>query len=392
MIHSNAPWSPTGYGTQTKQLAAHLQSDGHDVAVSCFYGLSGTTLSWEGITLYPAGFDAYGNDVLPLHAANFMDGDPRAGLVITLVDAWVLNPDVLRQTNTACWVPVDHEPVPPRVLEVLAQSGCWPIAMSRFGERMLRDAGLEPFYAPHGIDTGIFKPLDRDAIRKEMNLDGRFVVGMVAANKGYPSRKCWSQAIEAFAEFAQAHDDAVLYLHTEPNGTIGHPISAQLAAAGIDPGRVRVTDPYVQIVGGTADHVARLHNAFDVLLNPSMGEGFGIPIVEAQACGTPVIVTDCTAMSELCGAGWKLQGDRVFTDQRSYMTVPRAVSIVAALEDAHARAHTLRAAAREFAMQYDADRVYQEHWRPILAELEQRIAPLPLPDPTDPVELEAVLA
>lgn len=393
LIHSNAPYAATGYGMQTNQIARRLQADGHQTAVSCFYGLSGTVLGWEGLTLYPSGYDAYGNDVIVAHARNFMDGDPRAGLVITLVDAWVLNPDVLRQINVAAWAPVDHEPIPPRVLEVLQQSACWPIAMSRFGERQMQEAGLECFYAPHGIDTQVFAPMDRAQARADLGIpDGAFVVGMVAANKGYPSRKCWSRAVEAFARFARRHDDAVLYMHTEVQGTIGHPLAAQLATTGIPASRLLVTDPYMQIVGGPDGHVARLHSSFDVLLNPSMGEGFGIPVVEAQACGTPVIVTDCTAMTEMCGAGWLVQGDREFTDQRSYMTVPHVAGIEQALEDAYQRAHTLRDAAREFAVAYDADRVWNEHWRPIIAELEQRIAPLPLPDPTEPVELEAVAA
>lgn len=38
-----------------------------------------------------------------------------------------------------------------------------------------------------------------------------------------------------------------------------------------------------------------------------LGEGFGIPIIEAQAAGCPVIVTDCTAMTELCLSGWLIE-------------------------------------------------------------------------------------
>lgn len=370
-----------------------MHADGHQVAVSCFYGLSGQVLSWEGLTLYPAGYDAYGNDVLVPHATNSFGVGARGGLVITLVDAWVLNPAVLRELFVAAWAPVDHDPIPPRVLGVLRESGCWPVAMSRFGERKMVEAGLEPLYAPHGIDTTLFAPRDRADTRDELGLPGdAFMIGMVAANKGYPSRKCFSQALEAFAAFAQRHSDAILYLHTEPNGTIGHPIGEQIVAAGIPRDRVHVSDPYMQIVGAPAEHVAKLHAAFDVLLNPAMGEGFGIPVIEAQACGTPVIVTDCTASTELCGAGWLLQGDRVFTDQRAYMTVPHTGAVLDALEQAYLRADTLRDRARGFALAYDADRVYAEHWRPILAELERRIEPLELPDPAAPVELEAVAA
>jgi hypothetical protein len=30
--------------------------------------------------------------------------------------------------------------------------------MSRFGEQMLKDEGLDPLYVPHGIDTNIYRP------------------------------------------------------------------------------------------------------------------------------------------------------------------------------------------------------------------------------------------
>jgi glycosyltransferase involved in cell wall biosynthesis len=37
------------------------------------------------------------------------------------------------------------------------------------------------------------------------------------------------------------------------------------------------------------DRLAELYNSFDVMLYPSMYEGFGLPILEAQRCGTPVL-------------------------------------------------------------------------------------------------------
>jgi glycosyltransferase involved in cell wall biosynthesis len=62
-------------------------------------------------------------------------------------------------------------------------------------------------------------------------------------------------------------------------------------------------------LGIPAEKMALLYNGFDVLASPSYGEGFGVPILEAQACGVPVIVTDWTAMTELMGAGWLVDGD-----------------------------------------------------------------------------------
>lgn len=316
--------------------------------------------------------------------------------MLTLYDVWVMSPDVLRQAFTACWVPIDHDPVPPRVVEVLRDSGAWPIAMSRFGERALRDAGLDPMYAPHGIDTNTFRPRDQTECRDELKVPhDAFVVGMVAANKGYPPRKGWPQAIQAFAEFARTHDDAILFLHTNLEAsTNGIDLGSLLQACGLGPERVIATHPYMQIVGADQAHVASMYGAMDVLLNPSWGEGFGVPIVEALACGTPVAVTDWTAMRELCGAGWLIDGDRVFTDQRAWQKIPAVESIVAALEDAYldARSPLMRERAREFALAYDHRTVFEQHWLPILEELEQRMGPLDLPEPDAEPVLEEIAA
>ncbi len=388
LIHANAVWAGTGYGQQAGQLARHLQADGHDVAISAFYGLNGAILNWGGMNVYPGGYDMWGNDVLERHAAHHFGGDQRDGLVITLVDVWVLNPEVLSRLYTACWTPVDHEPVPPRVLEVLEASGAWPVAMSRFGERMLTDAGLDPLYAPHGIDTDVFRPGDKQQARRDLQIpEDAFVVGMVAANKGQPPRKGWPQAVAAFAEFARAHEDAFLFLHTEPSGAVhGVDLRSLLSAYAVPVEKVRLSDPYFgQHLGTPPEFVAGVYQAFDVLLNPSYGEGFGIPLVEAQACGVPVIATDFSAMSELAHAGWLVSGERVWTEQRSFWTVPTVERIVWALGEAHTRAHRLGDVAREFALGYDEKLVYEQHWRPILAELERRMVPLPLPQVSAPV-------
>jgi glycosyltransferase involved in cell wall biosynthesis len=129
------------------------------------------------------------------------------------------------------------------------------------------------------------------------------------------------------------------------------------------------------------DVVAHLYPAFDVLLNPSMGEGFGIPILEAQACGVPVIASDHSAMAELAQAGWLVSGDRWWDAlQESFMICPAVGSIVAALEAAYERREDqeLRDFAVEFARQYDADRVAIEYWEPALELLgrPREVAPL----------------
>ncbi|MEM6403746.1 MAG: glycosyltransferase family 1 protein [Cyanobacteria bacterium P01_D01_bin.116] len=44
-----------------------------------------------------------------------------------------------------------------------------------------------------------------------------------------------------------------------------------------------------------------LYNAADILIAPSLHEGFGITLIEAMACGTPVITANVSAMPEVIG-------------------------------------------------------------------------------------------
>jgi glycosyltransferase involved in cell wall biosynthesis len=114
-----------------------------------------------------------------------------------------------------------------------------------------------------------------------------------------------------------------------------------------------------------------------VFMNVSAGEGFGIPILEAQACGVPVIVGDWTALSELCFAGWavdRADALRTWTGLGSYQWTPRPEAITECLEHAYgADLADMGAAARAQALAYDADTVAADYWRPVLDDIEERI-------------------
>jgi glycosyltransferase involved in cell wall biosynthesis len=67
------------------------------------------------------------------------------------------------------------------------------------------------------------------------------------------------------------------------------------ASAGLGEGRVR----YLKYV--TDDDLPSLYSGAEALIFPSLHEGFGVPIIEAMACGTPVITSNCSAMPEVAG-------------------------------------------------------------------------------------------
>lgn len=388
LLAGNAPHSATGYGQQVAQLSRLLVADGYDLTLAANYGLQGASMEWEGITVLPPGFDVWGNDTIGGHARTVFAG--RRGWVLTLFDVWVAKGPSWREMNVASWVPVDHLPTPPKVVDFFRTTDAVPIAMSTFGATQLAKSGLEPLYAPHGIDTDVF----RQGVTDIGDMPARDALGvpedahvtlMVAANKGqYPPRKAFPNALLGFAQFARRHDDAVLVLHTERYGMAdGINLDRLIEACGIPEDRVVFTDQYAYRMGLPPQAMAAIYNAADVLLAPSMGEGFGIPVVEAQACGVPVIVSDFSAQPELVGSGWLVDGVPFWDEaQAAWLHYPNPYTIAESLEASYAGEGN-PVAARRKAVEYDHRHVYETYWKPILAELGRRIR---VPD----VEIEPI--
>ena len=391
LIHSNAPFVGSGYGQQTALAVRALDALGHERAVSASYGLAGNVLNLNGTLIIPgAGAnDGFGVKQAPVNGKLW-----GADILVTLLDAWVFEGKLFRDAGQR-WValaPVDHEPIPRRVREKLAEAW-WPAAMCRHGEAMMRDAGLDPLYLPHAYDPAVMKPLstpDRMANRAKLHIpEDAFVVGMVAANKGQPSRKSIPTVVEAFAGLHQKHPDAVLALHMEMDARHqGVNVFNCLEFYGVPESAVRYSDQ--RAPSQTEQHMASLFASLDVLVNPSMGEGFGVPILEAAACGTPAIVGDWTAMPEVAGTpGWAIPREeslRVWTVQESYQFMPSASAIFDRLEAAYAEHGTNAALVRrngaaDHALAWRLEAA-TEAWRVALERVAERIeAEGPMPEP-----------
>lgn len=378
--YSNSPTAQTGYGVQTAQVLTRMKRDGLDVASFSNFGLEGVATTWDTgyglIPHLPRGYETYSNDVIPAHMDNWIQRNPgQPSLLITLYDAWVLKGKQYDKLNIGSWVPVDHMPAPFDVLRWLQKPNVTPIAMSKYGQMAIESAGIESLYVPHAVEK-VFRPTENigdQSVRDYLGIDrDRFLVGMNAANKGvYPNRKCFGENLLAFKLFADRFPDALLYLHTDVLGAAGGISLPQLIeAVGLKKEQIVVADPYEYRVGFTQETLAGIYSAMDVLLATSLGEGFGVPTIEAQACGTPVIVSDFAASAELVGDGWKVSGQPLWdAPQRAWFMTPSVDGIVNALEEAYYRNRGRSAKAIEFAAEYDADRVYSKYWIPALTTL-----------------------
>lgn len=369
---SNARHVGTGYGVQTDLFVPRIKKLGHDIAISTFYGLQGTPqMDADDILTLPQSKDSYSNDIIAADAERF-----KADIVISLIDAWVLNPQVYSQFRWCPWFPKDCDPLPQAVLNSI-RVAYRPFVYSLDAKRALDEIGMQNDYIPHGVDTNVYKPMDKIEARKTLNAPPElFLVGIVAANKGSPSRKCFDQQIRGFKLFHDKHPDSMLYIHTDfYGGHGGEDIKRLVQLAGLSQETVAEPPPYEFQRGMLgADYMVKLYNSFDVLLNATRGEGFGVPIIESMACGTPAIVGDWTAMPELvdAGAGWKVPYSDRFFYQNSYQFVPDVQGIATALELAYQNRDNafLKEQARAGVVaNYDADYVTQTYWRPVLERI-----------------------
>jgi len=379
----------SGYGKQTALFVPRLRDQGHDMAMAANYGIAGCTTFWDGMPVFAAQRN-WGNHSISTFGRHF-----KVDWVIALCDAWVMKPDEWADDlRMAIWAPVDEWPPPPAVLNTLKHEKVQPIAMSRFGENWLKKAELDPLYVPHGVDTDVFYPYpeeERRAAREVLEMpEDAFVVGMVGANRGWSHhapRKSFPQAFDAFSEFARRHKDVYLYCHTEAQpGGAGIDLVLLARALGIPDERLAFPPDVAWQLHVMDDRfVAGVMNACDVLLNPSMSEGFGIPIIEAQACGVPVIASDHSSMPELTASGWLVSGDKWWDgSQMAFAHMPSVASILERLEEAYeSRGDPAQAtAALELAQTYEADRVAELYWKPALEQLARpkEVGPLPTMD------------
>ena len=156
---------------------------------------------------------------------------------------------------------------------------------------------------PEGVDTKLFRPIDdREALaRWRCSLFGADVPYITYVGKP-TERRNLSALIRAYAELKarQGLPHKLLIVGADLPGT--SPFRKVISELGLE---------REVVIRGHVSHeeMVSVYNAAALFIYPSSYEGFGMPVLEAMACGAPVIALDNTAFPEFAGGVAHLLSD-----------------------------------------------------------------------------------
>jgi len=188
---------------------------------------------------------------------------------------------------------------------------------------------------------------DIQRFRREAGLPGDYLltVGL------YKPHKNLDRLLEAFKSLRESGKTPLSLVIAGTQEKERSALQARLIQLGIS-GQVRVLDWL------PAERMPLLYAGATALVHPALVEGFGLPIVEAQAVGTPVAASRAAAVAEVAGDG------ALYFDPRDVTDLAR--TIVALLGDAELRAR-LAAAGRRNVKRFS----WNESARKVLSVYEQ---------------------
>ena len=389
----NAPGLPTGYGGQCLlALRAFLKAGASKVYILA-WNLSGGQFkpmeaftTEEVVTRNPAMlkiFDAQGADDVDWNAVywfsnpypqwpttirkqhiNEMIMKSKSSFFVSLQDIFMFEPGPIHCLS-AVWMPLHFVPVEhPTVLALSDFDLQLPI--SGWGAVL-----LEPLQkgktarhidvVAHGRCTQTYKP-DWDNEKEKQTTrflwgwpQDAFVILLIASNSEESGRKAFDAQLQAFSAYKQKNPKAWLHIHAE--GVRAYDIPRLLETFGDFDGRaslINLDDPRARSHGdapvvGTRvsltpptslnsvseEGIAKMYRASDVLLASTCSEGCGVPILEAQFAGCPVVTTRATAMWEETHFGISVKPVQWIArmDFNSGWMLPHVPGIVQALEE-----------------------------------------------------------
>ena len=185
------------------------------------------------------------------------------------------------------------------------------VAMSEWGEAMMKKYRVpNVIRINHGVDTKTFYPLaNKEELKKRLVKD-KFVIGFVGRNQ---KRKMLDRLILGFSHFAKDKNDALLMLHTDQEPSQGRQLKETAGFVGWSipymewkyklKDKLKLTKTKLDIDERQKvqpENMNEIYNLMDIFCFPTGGEGYGLPAIECQSAGVPLLMTANTTGFELC--------------------------------------------------------------------------------------------
>jgi glycosyltransferase involved in cell wall biosynthesis len=163
-------------------------------------------------------------------------------------------------------------------------------------DRIVNRLGVDP-HKVHVVHNGINekqffpgKVTDYDSLKKKYNLPEEYILFL--GNTSY--RKNSARVIEAYVKYTEQANNP---LPLVTPGLTRNYISNKLSALKHPFDKQKfITPGYV-----SDEDLPSIYSLCKAFLFPSLSEGFGMPVIEAMACGSPVITSNVTSMPEISG-------------------------------------------------------------------------------------------
>jgi len=164
----------------------------------------------------------------------------------------------------------------------------------------------------HGVHDGVFFPIS--GAKKHLGLEKFFVVGQVNTNT---YRKRLDLFLQGFAKFAKGKNDAKCLIHAT-NNDMAYDLPSLAFDLGIED-KVILSTNTVEF-----DKMNLLYNVLDVNVNTSLGEGFGLSLIEGAACGVPALCPSHGNLKDI----WTSGAEFIDIERQEYIAGTRFVGDV----------------------------------------------------------------
>ena len=320
-------WSHTGFGIVTEALGSRLVAAGVDVRVIALNHRGEPVKGLLAGRVWPADtmeqhFRGSSGKAIDGTLWQMLDSDDewKPDAVLAIADVSGLLYYIGQSVESWRTVPVYHYcPIEGDNLTPMWRQ-LWdmfqPVAMSDYGQRIISEHIGRPVpRIYHGVDTETFYPVSpgkpirfdgntfrsKDDCKDKFSLGGRKVILRADRNV---VRKNFDALFRAFVPIAEADPLVDLVLHCRPIDPEGIDLWQEILRLP-EPLRERVkfTNIHDTFRGLPQAGLAVLYNAADIYMTTTGGEGFGLTIAEAMACGVPIVSTGWAAEIEVIGDG-----------------------------------------------------------------------------------------